>query len=516
MPNIISNNKTLAKNTFMLYFRMLLVMGVSLFTSRIVLESLGVEDYGIYSVVGGIISMFSFVSASLSSAISRFLAFELGRGDSEKLKIIFSSSIYVILFLIIVVFVLAETCGVWFLNDKMNIPAERLYSANWVFQLSLFSLLINLFSIPYSACIIAHERVSAFAYIGILDVFLKLSVALILKYSPIDVLIYYGILMCSVSILMRLLYTYYCRRHFEECIFKLEYNKVIIKDMFGYAGWTFCGAGAWLMREQGINILLNIFCGPIINAAKAIADQVYSALYSFVCNFSVALNPQIIKAYALGDKNRMLKLVYIGCKFPYFLYLLLSMPVFINTEYILQLWLRDYPEYVIYFIKLLILFSMSEIISRPFATVQSSTGEIRNFELIVGFTQILNIPFSYVLLKIGYSPICVIIVAIIISQCCLFLKLLLIKKILDLSFKKFFISVYFRIIIVTIITYIVSYLYNCFQNFGFEKFLISSLLSVVTTLLFTYIFGINNEERNYVNICIKKYLKYKHIKIFVK
>lgn len=515
MSNI-SNSKMIAKNTLMLYVRMFLVMGVSLFTSRIVLKSLGVEDYGIYSVVGGVISMFSILSSSLSSAVSRFLAFELGHGDIEKLKRIFSSSIYIIVILIIIVFFLAEIVGVWFLNEKMSIPAERLFSANWVFQFSLFSLLINLLSIPYSACIIAHERMSAFAYIGILDISLKLSVALLLEYSPIDVLIYYGILMCSVSIILRSLYTYYCRKHFEECIFKLKYNKAIIKDMFGYVGWTFWGTGAWLMREQGINILLNIFCGPIINAAKAIADQVYSALYSFVCNFSVALNPQIIKAYASGDKDRMLKLVYIGCKFPYFLYLLLSIPVFFNTEYIVQLWLGEYPEYVTYFIKLLILFSMSEIISRPFATVQSSTGEIRNFELIIGFTQILNIPFSYVLLKMGYSPICVIIVAIIISQCCLYLKFLFVKKILYLSFNKFFFSVYFRIVIVTVITFIVSYLYNCFQYVGFDKFLLSSLLSVVTTLFFIYIFGINKEERNYVHVYIKKIFKNKSVKTFIK
>lgn len=505
MPNIISNNKTLAKNTFMLYFRMLLVMGVSLFTSRLVLESLGVEDYGIYSVVGGIISMFSIVSSSLSSAISRFLAFELGRGNNEKLKRIFSSSIYVIVILIIIVFVLAEIGGVWFLNEKMSIPAERLFSANWVFQLSLFSLLINLLSIPYSACIIAHEKMSAFAYIGILDVSLKLSMVLLLKYSPIDVLIYYGILMCSVSILLRLLYTYYCRKHFEECIFKLEYNKVIIKDMFGYTSWTFCGAGTWMLREQGINILLNIFFGPIVNAAKAIADQVYSALYSFVCNFSIVINPQMIKSYASGDKDRMLRLIYIGCKFPYFLYLLLSMPIFYNVEYILQIWLGNYPELAPNFIKLLILFSMSETISRPFSIAQSATGYVRDIELSVGCTQLLNIPLSYLFLNSGYSPLSVIVIAIIISHCCLVIKLFIFKRTINFSFLNFLLSVYLRILVVTVCVFLLIYIFDDFYELGLMHFLTTSLILFFASLLFIFLFGLNKNERNYINLYIKKY-----------
>lgn len=300
MPTQSENTKRIAKNTLMLYVRMLFSMVVSLYTSRVVLNTLGVEDYGIYNVVGGFVAMFSLVSSSLSASVGRFLTFELGRGDMDRLKRVFITSISIHVVLIAVVLVLTETVGVWFLNHRLTIPSDRLYAANWVFQASVFSFILGLFNVPYNASIISHERMKAFAYIGILDVILRLFIVLFVAYSPwqFDRLIVYALLLVAVSMSLQLVYLCYCRRNFEECRFRLHFDKKYWKDMSAFAGWNFIGASSALLKDQGVNIILNLFIGPVVNAARGISLSVNAAVTSFAGNFMVALNPQITKSYA--------------------------------------------------------------------------------------------------------------------------------------------------------------------------------------------------------------------------
>lgn len=318
MTDTSANNKRIAKNTLLLYFRMLFMMAVSLYTSRVVLNALGVEDFGIYNVVGGVVAMFSMLSGSLSAAITRFITYELGKGNQENLKKIFSSSVTIQIGLAILIIVVAEAIGVWFLNMKMNIPDVRITAANWVFQFSILTFAVNLISVPYNASIIAHERMSAFAYISILEAIGKLAIVFLIVISPMDKLIFYAILMCAVALIVRLAYGVYCKRHFEECTYHFIFDRDLLKHMFGFAGWNFIGATSAVLRDQGGNVVINLFCGPAANAARGIAFQVNNAISGFVTNFMTALNPQITKSYAAGDRKYMMTLIFQGARLSFY------------------------------------------------------------------------------------------------------------------------------------------------------------------------------------------------------
>ena len=310
MSQTSQNNKRIAKNTLLLYVRMLFMMAVNLYTSRVVLNALGVEDFGIYNVVGGVVAMFSVISGSLSAAISRFITYELGKGNNDRLNKIFSASVTIQLLLSLIIVILVESIGVWFLNVKMSIPTDRMLAANWVLQFSIATFVINLVSVPYNAAIIAHERMSAFAYISILEALGKLAIAYLIVVSPMDRLIFYALLMCSVAVIVRAVYGYYCKRHFAECTYHFHWDREILKKMFGFAGWNFIGASSAVLRDQGGNIIINLFAGPAVNAARGIAGQVNNAVTGFVSNFMTALNPQITKSYASGDREYMMTLIY--------------------------------------------------------------------------------------------------------------------------------------------------------------------------------------------------------------
>lgn len=498
MTDTAQNNKRIAKNTLLLYFRMLLTMAVSLYTSRVVLSTLGVEDYGIYNVVGGVVAMFSVISGTLSAAISRFITYELGKGDRDKLTRIFSSSVTIQLGLGLIILILAEAIGVWFLNAKMNIPESRMYAANWVFQLSIVTFVINLISVPYNAAIIAHERMSAFAYISILEVSAKLLIVYLLLISPVDRLIFYAILMASVALIIRFVYGYYCKRHFEECTYRFIFDKELLKKMFGFAGWNFIGASSAVLRDQGGNIVINLFCGPAVNAARGIAYQVNSAVNGFVSNFMVALNPQITKSYASGDREYMMTLIYQGARLSFYILMILSLPVIINVDYILELWLKAVPEHTSTFIQLVLVFTMSEAISNPLITAMLATGNIRNYQIVVGGLQLLNLPISYVLLRNGCIPETVLIVAICISQCCLVARLYMLRSMIGLSIREYMSKVYFNVLTVTILSAIVpSLLSNCLSG-TFISFITVCAISVICTFTVIYFVGCNKKERQFI------------------
>ena len=345
MQNNPANSKNIEKNTIVLYIRMLFLMVISLYTSRVILNSLGVEDYGIYNVVGGFVSMFSMISTSLAGAISRYLTFSLAKDTPERLREVFSTSIIIQVLLCVILLILAETFGIWFINTKMVIPPDRLIAANWVFQLSVLTTMIQLISVPFNSLIIAHEKMSAFAYIGIYEGVVKLLIALAIPYASADSLIMYAILMCLLSVSVRMLYGRYCSKHFLESKFRFVMDKELIKSMFGFAGWNFIGTTAGVLRSQGINVLINLFCGPAVNAARGIAIQVNTAVSGFCSNFTTAVRPQITKSYAVGDKEIYENLVIKTAKLSFLILMVLCIPIIVESEYIINLWLVDVPEY---------------------------------------------------------------------------------------------------------------------------------------------------------------------------
>ncbi len=507
--NTSENNKRIAKNTLLLYFRMLLIMVVNLYTSRVVLNALGAEDYGIYNVVGGVVAMFSVLSGSLSAAISRFITFELGRKDFNKLKNVFSSAVSIQVGLALIIIILAETIGLWFLNNKMVIPIERIEAANWTYQFSILTFAINLISVPYNAAIIAHEKMSAFAYISILEVIGKLVVALSIVIIPIDKLIYYGLLLAIIAIIVRLVYGYYCKKNFDECTYHFIFDKALFKEMFGFAGWNFIGASSAVLRDQGGNIIINLFCGPVVNAARGIAIQVSHAVQGFVTNFMTALNPQITKSYASGDYHYMMTLINQGARLSYYILLIISLPIIINVSYILTLWLGTVPEHTASFVQLVLIFAMSESLATPLVTAMLATGSIRNYQLVVGGLQMMNLPISYVLLKMGCIPETVLIVAIAISVCCEMARLYMLRKMIHLSIRSFLNKVYFNVIGVSVISAIIPYFIKQTMDENFLSFVVVSMVSVLCTILTIYYIGCNSEERMFVQtkvIALKKKL----------
>lgn len=509
--NTDSNNKRIAKNTLLLYFRMLFMMVVSLYTSRVILNALGVEDFGIYNVVGGVVAMFTVISGSLSAAISRFITYELGSGNQSKLNKIFSASVTIQLLLSLIIVILIEFVGVWFLNNKMTIPESRMTATNWVLQFSIVTFVINLISVPYNAAIISHERMSAFAYISILEVACKLAIAFLIMVSPMDKLVFYAILMCAVSIIIQLTYGYYCKRNFVECTYHFHWDVDILKKMFGFAGWNFIGASSAVLRDQGGNIVINLFFGPSVNAARGIANQVNSAIMGFVSNFMTALNPQITKSYASGDKQYMMTLIFQGARLSFYMLLLLSLPVFVNTHYILVIWLKLVPEHAVLFVQLILIFAMSESISNPLITAMLATGKIKKYQIVVGGLQLLNLPVSYVCLRFGCIPETVLVVAIVISQCCLAARLYMLRGMIGLSSIQYMKKVYLNIIVVALLAVAVPGLLSKYMEESFLTFVVLSLAAIVCTIIVEFYVGCNGKEREFVVDKVKN-LKNKVIK----
>lgn len=500
------NNKRIAKNTLLLYFRMLFLMLVSLYTSRVILNALGVEDYGIYSVVGGVVTMFSMLSGSLSAAISRFITFELGTGNKEKLEKVFSSSVTIQAGIALVIIIIAETAGLWFLNEKMVIADDRMPAANWCFQFSIMTFAVNLISVPYNAAIIAHEKMSAFAYISILEALGKLAIAWCIAINPIDRLVFYALMVAVLSVLIRVIYGVYCKRHFEECTYHFIYDHDLLKKMFSFAGWNFIGSSSAVLRNSGTDIILNLFFGTAVNAARGIAVKMDTVITQFVANFMTALNPQITKSYAAGDSEYMFKLIFKGARYSYYILLLLALPVLLNTHYILVLWLKLVPEHAVLFAQLILILGLSECISNPLITAMLATGNIKKYQIIVGGLQMMNLPVAYLCLYWGAIPESVVLVAIVISQCCLAARLYMLKGMIGLEVKRYMRQVYINVIIVTLVAAIAPGILAAKLTEGFLSFVIITLVAVGSTLMSSFYLGCSKSEREF--IIMKAVLQY--------
>lgn len=494
------NNKRIAKNTLLLYFRMLLTMAANLYTSRVILQALGVENFGIYNVVGGVVAMFSILSGSLSAAISRFLTFELGKQDMDRLKKVFSASVSIQILLAVLIAILAEIVGYWFVNNRMNIPIERLCAANWVLHFSVVTFCINLISVPYNAAIIAHEKMGAFAYVSILEALGKLAIAWAVVFSPIDKLKYYAVLMCGLAFVVRIVYGWYCKSHFRECKLSLNFDGKLLKQMFSFAGWNFIGAASSVLRDQGGNILLNLFFGPTVNAARGIAFQVQGTVLQFSGNFMTALNPQITKSYANNDSKYMMTLIVQGARLSFYMLLLITLPLMLNTEYILSAWLTNVPEKTVLFTQLSIVFVIIEAISSPLITAMLATGNIRNYQIVVGGLQMMNFPVCYVLLKYDFPAESIFVVAIILSNCCLFARLFMLREMIKLDVCSYLKNVYLNVLQVFCVSYIPLFALRkeCFIGNDAFSFLFICLISVVYSFVIILFLGCNKVERQMV------------------
>ena len=501
------NSKRIAKNTLLLYIRLIFTMAVGLFTSRVILATLGVEDYGVYNVVAGFVLMFSFFTSSLGAAISRFLTYELGKGESLRLQRIFSTSVNVQLLLSIVILILAEAIGVWFVNNKLNIPADRLYAANWTFQCAIIAFILNLISVPYNAAIIAHERMNAFAYISILEVTLKLAIVYVLYISPIDKLITYSVLFAVVGLIIRLVYGIYCRKHFTECRYQPVIDKSMMKEITGFAGWNLIGSGAYLFNTQGVNMAMNIFFGVTVNAARGIATQVEGVVRQFVTNFTTALNPQITKSYAAGNMEYMYTLVCRGAKYSYFLMLVFAVPFMFEADIILKLWLDNVPQHTATFLRLTMIGTLCDILGNSTANACWATGKVKKYYLWVGTIGSLVFFISYALFKMGFPAYTSYIVFIVIYAILIFVKLYIIKGLIDFPLAMFYKETLLRILPVTAFTFVItSFVYLTLEE-SIGRMLLITLLSTFTLGISIFLLGLEQSEKQIVTNKISHFRK---------
>lgn len=503
------NTRRIAKNTLLLTVRMLFGMLVSLYTSRVVLQALGVDDYGIYGVVGGLVAMFSIVSGSLQASISRFITYELGINNIERLKKTFSTAFMVQVLLAIIVFMLGETLGVWFLNTKMVIPADRLFAANIVFQASIFSFMLSLILMPYNACINAHEHMDVYAYLGILDALLRLGIVLFIAYGglKIDKLIVYSISLVLLGIFMQLINVRYCLTHFCETKVRWKIDRGYIKQMGKFAGWNFIGASSALMRDNGGNILLNLFFGPAVNAARSVSMSVTGAVTGFSSNLMGAINPQITKSYAAGDNNYMISLIFKSARFSYYIIFLIGLPVLFDTTYILNLWLVDVPNYAAIFIKWSIVFALIESVSNPLITAQLATGNIRNYQIVVGGLQMLNLPISYIALKFGAPPYAIFVVACCIGILCLSGRLCILRVLIGFPSYIFVKKVVLNILAITGLSVAIPFIANDYLSNDLLGFILSTLICDLSAGFFIFTLGMTTDEREYIKTKIFRKIK---------
>ena len=498
MQEISSNNKRIAKNTLLLYFRMLVTMAVSLYTSRVVLNILGVEDFGIYNVVGGIVAMFGFINGSMTSATQRYLTFELGQNNRAQLTKVFSTSLSIHGIISFLIIVLAETVGLWFLWNKMQIPADRMNAAFWVFQCSVAASVIMIMSVPYNAAIIAHERMSAFAYISIIEVSLRLLIVCFLRYFHTDKLILYAALIVIVQFLIRLCYSWYCNRHFNETKYRWSWDKGLFKEMTGFASWNMFGSLAAITFTQGLNLLLNMFFGPVVNAARGIAVQAQTAIGQFSSNFQTALNPQITKSYATGDMEYMHGLIFRSAKFSFFLLLLLSLPVLIETKAILTLWLKIVPDHTVVFLRIMLCTTWVYAVSNPLITAASATGKIKLYQSVVGGL-LLILPISYLCLRFGLPAYSVFIVHFVMEITAQFARLLMLRRMIRLSLREYFAKVIWSISKVTAIALAVPLAVAYWQpGEGIWNLLTICLICAISTSMSVYWFGLTPGEKIYI------------------
>lgn len=499
----ISNSRRITKNMMSLFFRMFVTVIVSLYTSRVVLDVLGISDYGLYSVVGGVVALFSFMSASMASSTQRFLNFEKGKGDSLRVEKLFGTSRYVHILLAVVLLIFVEVIGLWILNYKLSIPIERVDAANWIFHLSTASLAISIMNVPYRAAIIANEKMEVFAVLSILEALLKLIIAFSISLFPGDKMIWYGVLILGSTLIVNISYTFYSRRKFPECRGSIERDALFLKSIMTFSSWTLMSGLSVVLRNQGVSILLNIFFGTIVNAAQGIAIQISTIITGFAANFTQAVNPQIVKDYAAGKLEQMHAIVMFSSRISFILLFLVAFPVFVEADFLLKIWLREVPEYTILFTRLILIQVLVESFASVHSTAQGATGKVKLYHFVLSLVGMINLPASYLLLKNGVAPYAVLIVAIIVSAVISIIRLFFLRRSIRLSLKRYLFDVGFRCFGVFTITAPLPLILKINLSNTMWNAIAICALSVALIIVSSFFVGMKTEERNSVVLKIK-------------
>lgn len=492
------NTKRIAKNTIMLYFRMIVLMAISLFTSRVILQALGVEDYGINNAIAGFLSMFGIFTSSMSGAISRFITVELGKGYSERLRQVFSTSITVQLFLGVLTLVLVESFGLWFVRSQMQIPEGRELAAQWCLHCATIATFISLMNIPFNATIVAHEKMSAFAFMTIIDALLKLSICYAIYISPLDKLITYSLLGVCVSIITTSIYWFYCLLHFDETSFRFRFEKSLFNEMLGFAGWNLFGQTAWILNTQGVNMLMNIYFGVIVNAARGVAGQVNGVLQGFVNNFMMALNPQITKSYASGDKDTAFRLACRGCRLSFYIMFIPALPIMIESKQVLTLWLGSPPDQADVFVVWTILSTLATLLGNTLVTLQMAHGNIRHYQIWITIFGIIPFPLTWILFKQDASSIIAYYIYFGVYWGLIFVRFHLVHGMTGLSAKMYLGGVVLKTHIIAILSSIIPLILFFTMNESLERLLLITATSLIVSTVIIYLLGLDSGEREYL------------------
>ena len=493
--SVSENNKRIAKNTIYLYVRMFITMAIGIYASRIVLKVLGASDYGLYNVVGGVVSMFAMISAALQVGTQRFLNFAMGENDPVKLKKTFSISLGLYVMIGIFIFIIGETIGLWFILNYLNVPDGRMTAVIWVYQFSLVSFIANLIQIPFQSCIIAHENMSIYAFMSIYDAIMKLLMIVLIQFLDDDKLILYATLIFAVQLSSIIIYNVYCRHKYEECTFKILYEKKLAKEIVSYSGWNLLGGGAVVLTNGGLNILLNIFCGSVINAARGIAITVNTYIVSFINNFQTAANPQIVKLYASKELDRFYKLLINNSRISVYLYLLVAIPAWIEIGGVLKIWLGEYPAYTEDFVRIILIQSLFSTLNQPIQMSIHASGQMKWINIVNSLVLSMSFPLSFIALKFGYSPISVFIINGICfvgsNVVCLFFS----HKYTGLSIGSIIKEVYLNVAIGSIIMFSVPYVLHSHLTRQWQSFWVVCIVSVITSCLVVYFWGMTKGMR---------------------
>lgn len=491
-----SSNKTIAQNTIFLYFRMMLTMIISLYTSRVILQVLGVDDYGIYQAVGGIVGFLSFVNNALSTGSSRFITFGLGEGNVERLKNIFSTTLIAHICLALIIAILAETAGLWFLHNKLVIAPDRLNAAEFVFHLSIITAFFSLTQVPYSACIIAHEKMGIYAYVSIIEAALKLGIVYLLTVGDFDKLKFYALLLCLIQVGIIIFYRLYCSRNFEEAKFRLTFDTKCFKEIASFSGWNLLANTSIALNSQGILILLNMFFSPAVVAARAISLQVNSAANQFVLNFQTASNPQIIKRYAAKDYDGSKRLLLQTAKYSFYLMWILCLPICLTAKQLLTLWLKNVPEYTVIFLQLVIIQSLFCVFDTTFYRALYAKGRLKENALISPTLGFIRFPIIYLLFKFGFSPVALSWASLITyAMLGLVIKPILIIKIVDYKWRDIF-SVFIpcaKVVVCSLPLPLLLHFYKGGESL--VSFMLTVLVCVISVFVASWFIGVDKSMR---------------------
>ena len=493
-----ANNKRIAKNTVYLYIRLIVSLCINLYISRAILAALGVEDYGIYNLVGGFVALLGIISSTFTSAAQRFITYDLGKGDLAKLNKTFCTFINIMFFLAIVVFIVGELLGLYFFDRFLSIPPDRMDAAYMVFHFSLLTFIVNLITVPYTSDVIAHESMDFYAIVSIADPLLKLGAVLLLGYFACDKLSLYGFLLVVVSIIIFFTYVVYCNIKFVETKYKFVFDKTILKEIASYSFWVTIGASSSILKDQGVNMLINRFCGVLMNAARGLSMQVFTAVTRFSSSLGSAIIPQITKSYSAGNVQRSIHLTFLLAKAQGLMLLILSLPILLETDYILALWLKNVPDYAVQFTRASVVMCIARAFNASLDPLVLATGRVKWVQLYGGGLLLMNLPLSFLLLKLGGDPVHTMTIATVIELVGMILVAFILKGYVDFPAVMFLLKVILVTIMCGVLSYYVSLLCQGLFKEGFIRLIVVTGVSTVTICSCSYLFVLSKSEKDFI------------------